>query len=155
MQRSAWILILRGWRAGRRNYRACHNPCFGLCADGLLHQTRIAAARADRSHGSPQVASNLPPANLTASYGPEGRKGLTEAFRVAYNFSERVAQDFVAETSYNFGCFALNAQFERFHLGPVRNEKNLLRISTTVPNIDTFGSLKPSRLIQRSGDATE
>ncbi|GEM_PF-1565750 len=93
--------------------------------------------------------------NLTATYGPEGRKGLTEAFRVAYNFSERVAQDFVAETSYNFGCFALNAQFERFHLGPVRNEKNLLRISTTVPNIDTFGSLKPSRLIQRSGDATE
>jgi len=86
--------------------------------------------------------------NLTASHGNEGRKGLTEAFRVAYNFSGRVAQDFVAEASYNFGCFALNAQFERFNLGPIRNE-NLLRISITMPNIGTFGSLKPSRLIQR------
>lgn len=86
--------------------------------------------------------------NLTASHGRPGNKGFSEAFRVAYNFSQRVTQDFVVEASYNFGCFALNAQLERVNLGPVRNE-SLVRISITMPNIGTFGSLKPSRLIQR------
>ncbi|HEX5484092.1 MAG TPA: LPS assembly protein LptD [Terriglobia bacterium] len=86
--------------------------------------------------------------NMVASHGNINHKGLTEAFRVDYNLSQDIAEDFVGQVSYNFGCFALNAQFERFNLGFIRNE-NLFRLSITLGNIGTFGSLKPGQFLQR------
>lgn len=86
--------------------------------------------------------------DMTASHGDVSHKGLTEAFRIDYNLSQGIAEDFIGQASYNFGCFTLNAQFERFNLGFIRNE-NLFRLSITLGNIATFGSLRPSQLLQR------
>ncbi|MDE3180548.1 MAG: hypothetical protein KGM47_12910, partial [Acidobacteriota bacterium] len=94
---------------------------------------------------------SLPSFNLLdmmASHGDANRKGLTEAFRIDYNLAQDIVEDFIGQASYNFGCFSLNAQYERFNLGFIRNE-NLLRISVTLGNIGTFGSLKPGQFLQR------
>ncbi len=87
----------------------------------------------------------LPTFNLLStlvSYGDLQKKGLTGSFRVDYNIAQNTAQDFVSEFRYNFGCFAINAEFQRFNLGFLRNE-NLFRVSLTLANIATFGNLKP------------
>ncbi len=86
--------------------------------------------------------------NMTASHGDPDHKGLSEAFRIDYNLSQNIVEDFVGQASYNFGCFALNAQYERFNLGSIRNE-NLFRLSITLGNVATFGSLKPAQFLQR------
>ncbi|MGH9325657.1 MAG: LPS-assembly protein LptD [Terriglobia bacterium] len=86
--------------------------------------------------------------NMTASHGQTSHKGISEAFRVDYNIQENTIEDFVGQASYNFGCFALNAQYERFNLGAIRNE-NLFRLSITLGNVATFGSLKPAQFLQR------
>lgn len=86
--------------------------------------------------------------DMMASHGDADHKGLTEAFRIDYNLSQDIAEDFIGQASYNFGCFTLNAQYERFNLGSIRNE-NLFGVSVTLGNIGTFGSLKPGEFIER------
>ncbi|HEV2416720.1 MAG TPA: LPS assembly protein LptD, partial [Terriglobia bacterium] len=86
--------------------------------------------------------------DFMASHGDSSHKGLTEAFRVDYNLSQGIVEDFIGQASYNFGCFTLNAQYERFNLGAIRNE-NLFGISITLGNIGTFGSLKPGQFLER------
>ncbi|MGH9451794.1 MAG: LPS-assembly protein LptD [Terriglobia bacterium] len=86
--------------------------------------------------------------DMMASHGDPSRKGLTEAFRVDDNLSQGIVEDFIGQASYNFGCFSLNAQYERFNLGAIRNE-NMFRLSVTLGNIGTFGSLKPGEFLQR------
>ncbi|MGH9405827.1 MAG: LPS-assembly protein LptD [Terriglobia bacterium] len=86
--------------------------------------------------------------DLMASHGDSTRKGLTEAFRVDYNLSQGIVEDFIGQASYNFGCFTVNAQYQRFNLGSIRNE-NLFRVSLTLGNIGTFGSLRPGQFIER------
>ncbi|HLI30156.1 MAG TPA: LPS assembly protein LptD [Terriglobia bacterium] len=86
--------------------------------------------------------------DLMTSHGDPTQKGLSEGFRIDYNLAQDIAEDFVGQVSYNFGCFALNGQIERFNLGFIRNE-NMFRLSITLGNIATFGSLKPAELLQR------
>lgn len=86
--------------------------------------------------------------DLIASHGDTSHKGLTEAFRVDYNLSQGIVEDFIGQASYNFGCFSLNVQYERFNLGSIRNE-NLFGFSITLGNIGTFGSLKPGQFLER------
>lgn len=95
--------------------------------------------------------SSLPKFDLLdfiTSHGDADRKGLTEAFRVDYNLSQGIVEDFIGQASYNFGCFALNVQYERFNLGSIRNE-NMFGFSITLGNIGTFGSLKPGQFLER------
>jgi LPS-assembly protein len=86
--------------------------------------------------------------DVVASYSNLLHKRLSEGLRLDYNFSQGIAEDVVAQVSYNFGCFALNAQYERYNLGAIRNE-NLFRVSISLGNIGTFGSLKPGQFLQR------
>jgi LPS-assembly protein len=86
--------------------------------------------------------------DVVASYSNLLHKRLSEGFRLDYNLSQGIAEDAVAQVSYNFGCFALNAQYERYNLGAIRNE-NLFRLSISLGNIGTFGSLKPGQFLQR------
>ncbi len=86
--------------------------------------------------------------DLTASHGDLTHHGISEAFRIDYNLAQGIAEDFVGQLSYNFGCFAINGQVERFNLGFIRNE-NMFRLSITLANIATFGSLKPGEFLQR------
>jgi LPS-assembly protein len=90
--------------------------------------------------------SELPTFNLLstqATYGDIQRKGLTGSVRVDYNLAQGIAQDFVIRLRYNFGCFAINVEFQRFNLGFLRNE-NFFRSSLSLANIGTLGNLNPA-----------
>jgi LPS-assembly protein len=80
--------------------------------------------------------------NLLATYGDFNRKGLSGAFGVNYNLVQRIAAGGVAQVSYNFGCFGLNVEYQRFSLGTLRQE-NVFRVAISLANIGTFGDFKP------------
>lgn len=86
--------------------------------------------------------------DLMASYSGFIHKRLSAAFRVDYNLSQGIAEDYVEQISYNFGCFALNGQVQRFNLGFIRNE-NAFSVSISLGRIGTFGSFKPGQFIER------
>ncbi|MGH7868851.1 MAG: LPS-assembly protein LptD, partial [Candidatus Dormibacteraceae bacterium] len=93
--------------------------------------------------------SELPTFNLLttqASYGNIQRKGLTGSVRVDYNLAQGIAQDFVIELRYNFGCFAINVEFQRFNIGFLRNE-TLSQESLSLANIGTLGKLNPAEAL--------
>jgi LPS-assembly protein len=80
--------------------------------------------------------------NLLATYGDFDRKGLSGAFGVNYNLVQKIAAGGVAQLSYNFGCFGLNVEYQRFSLGTIRQE-NVFRMAISLANIGTFGDFKP------------
>lgn len=89
--------------------------------------------------------SELPSFNLLraiATYGDSSRKGFSGAFGVDYNIAQGIANHLVSQVSYNFGCFGLDFEFQRFALGPLRRE-NQWRVSLSLANVGTFGNLKP------------
>jgi LPS-assembly protein len=77
-----------------------------------------------------------------ARYGNVNRKGLSAAFGLNFNFAQRIAHQVVSQVSYNFGCFALDFEYQRFALGALRRE-NEIRIALSLANIGSFGNLKP------------
>ncbi|HUY14020.1 MAG TPA: LPS assembly protein LptD [Terriglobia bacterium] len=90
--------------------------------------------------------SQLPTFNLLttqATYGNIQSKGLTGSVRVDYNLAQGIAQDFAIRLRYNFGCFAINVEFQRFNLGFLRNE-SFFRSSLSLANIGTLGNLNPA-----------
>ncbi|MBI4166618.1 MAG: LPS assembly protein LptD [Acidobacteria bacterium] len=89
--------------------------------------------------------SQLPSFHLlraVATFGEVNRKGLSGAFGMDFNFTQRVAHQAVSQVSYNLGCFAVDFEFRRFALGDVRRE-NQFRVAVSLANIGTFGNLKP------------
>jgi LPS-assembly protein len=80
--------------------------------------------------------------NLLATFGDFNRKGLSGAFGVDYNIVQKIAAGAVGQLSYNFGCFGLNFEVQRFSLGTFRQE-NVYRMAISLANIGTFGDFKP------------
>jgi LPS-assembly protein len=85
--------------------------------------------------------------DITAVYNNLWHKRLSEGFRLDYNISQNIAEDAVEQVSYNFGCFTLSAQYQRYNLGAIRND-NTYGIAITFGGIGTFGSLKPGQFLQ-------
>jgi len=77
-----------------------------------------------------------------ATYGDVNRKGFSGAFGVDYNLAQKISQQVVGQLSYNFGCFAIEMEYRRFDLGPLRRE-NTYRVALALANVGTFGNLKP------------
>ena len=80
--------------------------------------------------------------NALATFGDFDRKGLSGAFGVDYNLVQKVAAGAVGQLSYNFGCFGLNVEIQRFSLGTFR-EENVYRMAISLANVGTFGNFKP------------
>jgi LPS-assembly protein len=83
---------------------------------------------------------------VMASYGEAGRKGLSGAAGVDYNFAQGIAHQVVGQVSYNFGCFAVDFEYRRFALGAIRRE-NQFRVAVSLANVGTFGNLKPREIL--------
>jgi LPS-assembly protein len=77
-----------------------------------------------------------------ATYGDVNRKGFSGAFGIDYNFAQKISQQVVSQVSYNFGCFAIDMEYRRFDLPPLRRE-NQFRVALSLANVGTFGNLKP------------
>ena len=88
----------------------------------------------------PLTAFNMLDAIMT--YGDPNRKGLSGALGVDYNFQQKIFQHQVTQVSYNFGCFAINIEYQYYNLGPLRRESEF-RIALALANVGTFGNLKP------------
>jgi LPS-assembly protein len=89
-------------------------------------------------------ASLLPPSNLFNArviYGQPERRGFSGVFGVNYNITEGLANEIVAQATYNFNCFGLDFGFNRFNLGPLRKE-NQFRIAISLSNVGAFGNLR-------------
>jgi len=80
--------------------------------------------------------------NLLATFGDFNRKGVSGAFGVNYNLVQKIAAGAVGQVSYNFGCFGLNIEFQRFSLGTIRQE-NVYRVALSLANVGTFGNFRP------------
>jgi len=80
--------------------------------------------------------------NLLATFGDFNRKGLSGAFGVDYNIVQKIAAGAIGQISYNFGCFGLNIEVQRFSLGTFRQE-NVYRMAISLANVGTFGNFKP------------
>ncbi len=88
--------------------------------------------------------SQIPSYNLlrtVATYGNVDHNGFSGAFGVDYNFVEGVAHQLVSQVGYRFSCFAVNVEYRRFSLGPLRQE-NEFRVSVSLANVGTFGNLR-------------
>jgi LPS-assembly protein len=90
--------------------------------------------------------SQIPSYNLlrtVATFGNVDHNGLSGAFGVDYNFVQGVALQSVGQAAYRFSCFAVNVEYRRFSLGPLRQE-NEFRVSVSLANVGTFGNLRPN-----------
>ena len=99
------------------------------------------------SASSPSTTTTTPTTsyhllNLLATYGDFNRKGLSGAFGVDYNLVQKIAAGGVGQLSYNFGCFGLNVEYQRFSLTTLRVE-NVFRVAISLANVGTFGDFKP------------
>jgi len=88
--------------------------------------------------------SSLPSSNLFNArviYGHPERRGFSGVFGVNYNITEGLANEVVAQGTYNFNCFGVDVGFNRFNLGPLRKE-NQFRIAISLSNVGAFGNLR-------------
>jgi LPS-assembly protein len=76
------------------------------------------------------------------TYGDPNRKGLSGALGLDYNLEQKLVQHVVNQLSYNFGCFAIDVEYQYFNLGPLRRESQF-RVALALANVGTFGNLKP------------
>jgi LPS-assembly protein len=92
---------------------------------------------------SPLNAFHLLGAAVT--YGDPNRRGLSGAFGMDYNFQQKIFQHSVSQLSYNFGCFAIDVEYQYYDLANVRRESQF-RVALSLANVGTFGNLKPREL---------
>jgi LPS-assembly protein len=85
------------------------------------------------------ISSNL--FNTRITYGKAENKGFSGAFGVNYNITEGLANAFVGQATYNFSCFGIDVVYDRFNLGPLRNE-NQFRIAISLSNVGAFGNIR-------------
>lgn len=94
-------------------------------------------------------SSNL--VNARFIWGHSDRKGLSGAVGVNYNVTAGLANGLVGQLTYNLSCFGVDVGYNRFNLGPLRDE-NQFRIAITLSNVGSFGNLKErDRLFQQTG----
>ena len=93
---------------------------------------------------APLTAFNL--LGTVATYGEPNRKGFSGAFGLDYNFQQKIVQHVVSQVSYNFGCFAIDIEYQNFDLGPLRHESQF-RVALSLANVGTFGNLKPREIM--------
>jgi len=80
--------------------------------------------------------------NALVTFGDFNRKGLSGALGADYNLVQKIAAGGVAQLSYNFGCFGVNVEYQRYSLTTLRIE-NIYRIAISLANVGTFGNFKP------------
>lgn len=77
------------------------------------------------------------------TYGDPNHKGLSGAIGVDFNFEQKLLQHQITQVQYNFGCFAIDLEYQYYNLGPLLHESQF-RIALSLANVGTFGNLKPS-----------
>ncbi len=80
-------------------------------------------------------------ARLLAGFGRPNKPGVTLAGSVGIDVNLNFTQYSALQTTYNWDCCGLTAEFRRIAIGPLRTE-NQFRFAFTIANVGTFGTLK-------------
>ncbi len=88
----------------------------------------------------PLTAFNM--LDSVVTYADPNRRGFSGAFGIDYNLQRKLFQHQTTQVSYNFGCFAINVEYQYYNLGPLRVESQW-RVSLALANVGTFGNLRP------------
>jgi LPS-assembly protein len=73
-------------------------------------------------------------------YGYPNKRGLSGAANVGFDVNLNFLQYAAIQTTYNWDCCGISAEFRRFNLGTVRDE-NQFRFTFALANIGNFGNL--------------
>jgi hypothetical protein len=82
------------------------------------------------------------------TWSDPNRRGLSGTFGIDYNFQQKIFQHSVNQVSYNFGCFAIDVEYQYYNLGPLRRESQF-RVALSLANVGTFGNLKQHDITQQ------
>jgi LPS-assembly protein len=75
-------------------------------------------------------------------YGRPNKRGFSAASSFGFDAESKLLQFFSAQTTYNWDCCGMTMEYRSYTVANVRNE-NLFRVSFTLANIASFGSLRP------------
>jgi LPS-assembly protein len=78
---------------------------------------------------------------LLATYGNPGARGFSIGSNAGYDIVQDAIQFGGIETTYNWNCCGISAEYRRYALGQVRNENQYL-FSFTLAGIGTAGNLR-------------
>ncbi len=73
-------------------------------------------------------------------YGYPNKRGFSGAANVGFDAEANFLQYAAVQTTYNWDCCGVSAEYRRFNLGTVRNE-NQFRFTFALANIGAFGNL--------------
>jgi LPS-assembly protein len=73
-------------------------------------------------------------------YGYPNKRGISGAANVGFDANLNFLQYAAVQTTYNWDCCGISAEYRRFNLGTVRNE-NQFRFTFALSNIGAFGNL--------------
>jgi LPS-assembly protein len=74
-------------------------------------------------------------------YGDLNQRGWSGSMGFSYDIRQGIAQNELAQVSYNSSCCGLAFGFQRLALGSIRTE-NQFRVALIIANIGTFGNLR-------------
>jgi LPS-assembly protein len=74
-------------------------------------------------------------------YGDMNRRGWNVTFGAAYDFSQGVFQNQIAEATYNGSCCGIGFEYRRFSFGTIRDE-NQYSVVIRIANLGSLGNLR-------------
>ncbi len=111
--------------------------------DFFVNKSAVLATRLIAPEDLPKVSS-FHLLRGVVGLGDVSRRGLSATLGSDFNFSTRVAHQSFGLLTYNFGCFAVDAEFRRFSFGSLRRE-NQFRVTLSLSNVGSFGNLRVQR----------
>ena len=113
----------------------------------------LTSATAGLPPGSPPPVTAFNMLDAVVTFGDSNHRGLSGAFGLDYNFQQKIFQHSVTQLSYNFGCFAINVEYQYYNLGPLRRESQF-RVALALANVGTFGNLRPRERLSLDNTTT-
>ncbi len=116
----------------------------GITADARLNRYFVSLGH-NRVDSTPELT---PPANQVrglVAIGDPNKRGWSTAFSAIYDFRLSRMQFATTQITYNTDCCGVSFQYRRFGFG-TRNE-NQFRVSLSIANIGSFGTLKQQERI--------
>ncbi len=126
-------------------WRSDYDPLRSKLVNGMLSADwRRSIWFVSVGHNHVRSVSYLsPPANQFRGFlgvGNDNRRGWNAAFSAIYDYRQGMMQFATSQVTYNTDCCGFSVQYRRFGIAP--RYENQFRVSFTVANIGSFGTLK-------------
>jgi LPS-assembly protein len=120
---------------------AIANYRFGEYFVGASHAYLNTTVPEVTSTSASAVPAKFNQIRLLLGYGHPNKTGFSTAGSIGFDDTLGFLQYSAEQISYNWDCCGVSMEYRRFALGNIRNE-NQFRISLTLANIGSFGTMK-------------